>query len=190
MFSSKITAMTILQSANAYALRNPGQVAWLLPWFLLMLPLVCLPSNAPNWTWAKALVVEATGWIPMIKSMSSRAPDPQWTRFALSCLWARGPFWTLVAAICGVRTLKAKLYKQEPLGFSYFLKAFLFFGGMLLVLAIVEPRPWKRVDMFTYFFAERFGLFVVGWFFITSTFVVIGLISALPLSRLFGYKHD
>ncbi|WP_425196547.1 hypothetical protein [Polaromonas sp.] len=182
--------MTFVQSANEYALRNPGQVVWMLPWFLLMLPLVCLPSGAANWPWAKELVSVATDWIPMINSMSSRAVDPQWTRFALSCLWVSGPFWTLVAAICGIRTLKAKLYKQEPLGFSYFLKTFLVFGGAILVIATMKPRPWKRVDMLTYFFAERFGLFVVGWFFITSMFVVLGLIAALPLSRLFGYKYD
>ncbi|OOG35955.1 hypothetical protein [Polaromonas sp. A23] len=121
--------MTILQSANEYALRKPGQVAWMLPWFLLMLPLACLPSSAANWLWAKELVRVATEWIPMINSMSSKATDPPWARFALSCLWASAPIWIVTAAICAIRTLKAGIYKQEPLGFSYFLKVFLVFGG-------------------------------------------------------------
>jgi hypothetical protein len=181
--------MTILQSANEYALRNPGQ-AWMLPWFFLMLPLACLPSSAANWPWAKELVSVATEWIPMIKSMSARATDPQWTRFALSCLWASGPIWIVVGAMCAIRTLKAGIYKQKPLGFSYFLKVFLVFGGAILILATMEPRYWKRVDMLAYFLSERFGLLCVGWYFITFLFVFIGLVSAVPLSRLFGYKYD
>ncbi len=182
--------MSIVKSANEYALRNPGQVAWLLPWFLLMLPLVCLPSDAANWPWAKELVSVATGWIPMIKSMSARATDPQWTRFALSCLWASGPIWIVVGAICGSRTLNARIYKQEPVGFGHQVGTYLLFGGAILILATMEPRYWRRVDMLTYFLSERFGLLCVGWFFITFICVFIGLVSAVPLSRLFGYKYD
>lgn len=182
--------MPIIQSANEFVLRKPTPVSLALPWVFIMLPLVLFPSGAPNWAWAKELVGAMSNWIPMIDRMSLHARDPLWTRFALSCLWASGPVWTIVAIIFGIRTLKARIYRQEPVGARHFFGALLLFGGTMLVFATVEPRPWKRFDAFTYFFSDRSGLFLVGWSLITSMFVVIGLVSAVPLSRLFGYKYD
>lgn len=181
--------MTHLQSINQFVLRNPASVCLLMPWFLVMLPLTfVLPADAVNWAWARALANEMAGWVPMIDRMSAVAKEPQRTRFLLSCLWASGPLWALVAAICGVRTLKAGIHAQKALSFSFFIGAFMFYGGMLLVLRSVKPRPWKNVDLFGYLFTDGPGLFFAGWFAITCMFVVIGLMAALPLSRLFGCK--
>lgn len=151
-----------------------------------MLPLMFLSAHSVDAVWFKAVVGATADWIPMINRMARQAKNPEWIQFALACLWASGPIWTVMAATLGVRTVRARIYPQKDLGVGFFLFAFLFFGGVLLVFATVKPKIWKLHDLTTIVFTEPFGLFSIGWFLITFSFVVIGLIGALPLSKFFG----
>jgi hypothetical protein len=178
--------MVTSQSLNQFLLYRSAAISLALPWIFGMLPLMFLTAHSVDVVWLKAVVAATADWIPMIKRMARQAKNPEWIQFALACLWASGPIWTVMAAILGVRTVRARIYPQKDLSGGFFLFAFLFFGGVMFVFATVGPKTWRLHDLTTIVFTEPLGLFLIGWFLITFSFVVIGLISALPLSKFFG----
>jgi hypothetical protein len=180
---------TTLAGLRRFILERPGLVALLLPWLFVMWPFAFLSSTLLGVPWFSEMVNTLAGWIPMIDRMARGARDPAWTRAALACLWASGPVWFVAAAMLGLRTLRARIHPQKHVDLSVYLFSTLLFAGVMLVLAMIQPRSRKRFDLISTIFTDGWGLFTIGWFPITCFFVAFGLIAAIPLSRLFGVEH-
>lgn len=168
---------------------HPFQASALAPWFLGVLPISLLPTDVFVRLGGLAVVREVANLAPMVRYMSVRAADPAWTQKMLACMWAMSPLWIVSTVVIFLLSLRAGVAKRKEaqIGTALFVGAIFFF--LMLVIAHVRVRPWKRSDVMELLFVNDAGLFLAGWFCISFPFVMFGLLTCLALTRPTGERN-